>query len=561
MGLRHSALFMISVLRKRLTLVIFISIFLIGIFLRFYQLSEFPVGFHIDEAINGVNGYFISQTGKDSNDNKFPLQTEVFGDYNPTGYTYLTILPIRLFGLSEFSTRFPGALLGALTILACFLLTFSIFKNKTVSLLSAFLIAISPWHINFSRSSEETLVSLFFVVLGFALVFQSFESRKIKLLTAGTVMLAVSFFMYFTPRVFVPLIFLTILFLFFNFWRKQENRKYQKYLLISFAFLAILSFFLVFIVKGGGDRFKQVSVFNSLGTRLIMEEQIREDGVMGTNVIITRLFHNKIMSNLSAYASNYLEYFSGDFLFIKGGLPIWLRIDGFGLVYIVELPFLLIGLILLLVSKNKMYKIPLLWLLIAPLAAAMTVDDIPNIRRSLVMLPMIEIISAFGFLSILQNRKKLLKVSVIAIIVVFLTYYFTSFMHQYFVHAKVHRPWYRNNGFGEMIRTVNKSANGYDKILITKGAGGIYPLILFYTKFAPREYQKSLKKDGEYTGFGKFFFVPQNCPSVDKDNRFPKGRFIYVDNGTCPDNNALGDEKKTFINREDGTRAFRIVYD
>ena len=162
---------MISLVKKQVTIVILLLIFFAGIILRFYQLSQIPNGFHIDEAIGGVNGYFLLQTGKDSNNIKFPLQTEVFGDYNPTGYSYLTMLPIALFGLNEFSTRFPGAFLGSLTILACFLLALSIFKNRKIGLLAAFLVAISPWHIVFSRSSEQTLVSIFFIVLGFCLVF------------------------------------------------------------------------------------------------------------------------------------------------------------------------------------------------------------------------------------------------------------------------------------------------------------------------------------------------------------------------------------------------------
>lgn len=538
----------------------FLVVLILSFFVRFYRLSDFPIGFHIDEAINGVNGYFLLQTGKDSNNNKFPLQTEVFGDYNPTGYSYLTILPIKLFGLNEFSTRFPGALLGVLTILACFLLTFSIFKNKTVSLLSAFLIAISPWHIVLSRSSEETLVSLFFITLGFALVFLSFDNQKIKFLILAVLLLGVSYFMYFTPRVFVPLLFLAILIFIFNLW--QKNIKYRNLTFYSFLILGIIAFYLVFVVKGGGNRLNQVSVFGALGTKLVMQEQIREDGVAGTNVKITQFFHNKLINYSLTYISNYVDYFSSSFLFIRGGLPIWFKVEGMGLIYLTELPFLLIGLVVLAKDKNKTYKIPLLWLFIAPIAAAITIDDIPNVRRSLLMLPALELISAFGFLYVLQNRKKVVKILIICVSAIVLTCNFLYFLHQYFVHAPIHANWFRNEGFGEMIKTVYKSYNNYDRIIVTKSAGGIYPLILFYTKFDPALYQKEgSSKDREYTGFGKFFFVPQSCPSVDKDDRFPKGRSIYVDNETCPDNSVLGDEKKTFINRKDGTRAFRIVYE
>lgn len=556
---RHFVLYMTSFFKKNTILIILLLIFSVAVCLRFYRLSEIPNGLHIDEAINGVNGYFILQTGKDTNNNKFPLQTEVFGDYNPTGYAYLTILPIKVFGLSEFSTRFPGALLGGLTVLAVFLLAFSIFGNKKISLLTAILVAIGPWHIVFSRSSEQTLASLFFVVLGFALVILSFENQKLKLLIPGVLLLTMSFFMYFTPRVFVPSLFLIIIFFIFNVWNKQKNTKYRNLLFGSFLFLGALAFFLVFLVKGGGDRFKQVSVFGSQETKLVMEEQIREDGVSGTSVKITQMFHNKVTNYLLTYISNYVDYFSGSFLFIKGGLPIWFRVEGMGLIYLTQLPFLLIGLVALATSKNKMQKIPLIWVFLAPMVAAITTDDIPNIRRSLTMFPMLEIISAFGFLYVLQNRKQLGRTLIVSISAIVLTLNFSYFLHQYFIHASVHRNWYRSEGFGEMVKAVKSSYNNADRIIVTKSAGGIYPLILFYMNYDPITYQsEGSPKDKDYAGFGKFFFVPQACPSREKDNRFPKTKkAIYIDKGECENSSQRG----KIIYRKDGTRVFNIVYE
>ncbi len=539
---------MINLYKKRAIFIILLLIFLVGIFLRFYQLSLIPNGFHVDEAINGVNGYFLLHTGRDSNNNKLPLQTEVFGDYNPTGYSYLTILPIKLFGLNEFSTRFPGAFLGSLTVLACFLLSFSIFHNKKIGLLSAFLVAVSPWHIVFSRSSEETLVSLFFVVLGFALVFLSLENRKIKFLIPGVLILAISFFMYFTPRVFVPLLFLAVIIFL----------RYKNFLFYSFLFLIITVSFLIFGVKGSANRFNQVSVFGSVGTKLVMEEQIREDGVMGTNVKVTQFFHNKFINYSLAYISNYVDYFSGKFLFIEGGLPMWFRVEGMGLLYVIELPFLLIGLIVLAVHKNKIYKIPLLWILIVPIIAALTVDDIPNVRRSLLMLPMLEIISAFGFLYVLQNRKKLLKKLIILSVVILFTCNFFYFLHQYFVHAPIHRNWYRNEGFGEMVKTIKNSYNNVDKIIVTKDAGGIYPHALFYMEYDPNLYlSEGSPKDRDYAGFGKFIFVPHACPSQENNISQNGKKIIYVDKGECLSN---ATHQKT-IYRKDETKVFNIIYE
>jgi len=37
------------------------------------------------------------------------------------------------------------------------------------------------------------------------------------------------------------------------------------------------------------------------------------------------------------------------------------------------------------------------------------------------------------------------------------------FFHQYFYNAKTNKPWYRNNGFSEMMSIVNKNYQNYDE--------------------------------------------------------------------------------------------------
>ena len=47
---------------------------------------------------------------------------ESFGDFKPPVYAYLDVLPVKLFGLTEFATRFPSAFFGTLTVLLTFFL-------------------------------------------------------------------------------------------------------------------------------------------------------------------------------------------------------------------------------------------------------------------------------------------------------------------------------------------------------------------------------------------------------------------------------------------------------
>lgn len=536
-------------------------IFILATIIRFYNLNNYPVGFHQDEASLGYNAYSLLLTGKDDNNNSFPLYVDMFGDNRPSGYHYLTIIPIMLFGLTEFATRFPGALFGSITVFAIYFLAQVIFKNKGISLLSAFLMGISPWHIVLSRASSEAIVALFLIILGLSFLLHGLAENKNKFIIWGAIIASSSYFLYHTPRVFVPLAFLVFTTYLFPFWKKTAKPIRIK-MLLAFVFLSSIVFCLVFFVKGGTGRYSQVNIFNNFETKFFILQELQEDGLAHSFGYTSRIFHNKITNSGRIFIDNYLHYFSGDFLFTKGGLPIWYNVPRMGLMYIVELPFLLFGVYTLFKSKNKMHKLPILWLIVAPIVAAITMDDIPNVNRSIVMIPSLVLIVATGFYKLIEisNQKKILAVSIPCILFFGNVFYFG---HQYFVNATVHNNWYRNNGFSQMMQVVNANYSKYDSIVVSKFQGGIYPLVLFYSKYNPKTYQeKGSPKNKDYSGFGKFYFVPQDCPSVQQSKNFPElGKKLFIDKGDCPSDKSLKYKKIKYIYREDGTEAFRIVYE
>ncbi|HVZ58267.1 MAG TPA: glycosyltransferase family 39 protein, partial [Patescibacteria group bacterium] len=342
-------------LLKNNTWILLGLILFLALFLRFYQLGSFPVGFQMDEASKGYTAYSLLKTGRDDNGHAFPLYIDIFGDNSPSGYHVITIVPVAFFGLTEFAVRSPGALFGALTVIALFFLTLSIFENKKLSLLSALILAISPWHINLSRASSESLVALFLIVTGFALVIWSLKKESLRELGIGTIVLALSFLFYQTPRLFVPLLFLTLVVFFVFIWKKELSKPFKKLLVIAFLCLSLFDACLIFAIPGGTGRFSQVNIFSYPETKLVMDEAIREDGVQHTPTVVTRIFHNKIVDNSYAYFSNYLEYFSWTFLFMKG-LPSTYFVPQMGVMYAVELPFVLIGVLYLVFSKKHVEK-------------------------------------------------------------------------------------------------------------------------------------------------------------------------------------------------------------
>jgi len=548
--------------QKLLTILLLGVILIIALFVRMYSLSTVPNGFHIDEASLGYNGYSLLLTGKDENNNKFPLYINMFGDERPSGYHYLTILPIKVLGLNEFATRLPGALFGTLTVISFFFLTLVLFKNKKLSLLSALLVAIAPWQVVLSRASAETIVALFFIISGYIFVLLGFKKQRGLYFFVGAFIMLLSFFFYHTPRVFVPLLFLATIAYLYPVW-KRFKMKERVSLVASFLILSFVSFALVFIVPGGTGRYSQVNIFGYPAVKLVLAEQIVEGGLMHAPADVTRIFHNKVINYSLAAISNYSDYFTGKFLFMEGGLPNWYRVPDMGLIYLVELPFILIGIFYLIISKDRYHKLPLLWLLLAPLVAAFTVDDTPNLQRAIVMFPMIELFAAYGFIMLLNKFAGIKSKILLIVVALLLLFNFAYFLQEYFIQAQVDKNWYRNEGFGQMVKLVKKDYANYDKIFVTKSYGGIYPLILFYMQYDPSTYQKEgSTKDKEYTGFGKFYFLVSACPSAGGDPKVPKvKKAIYIDNGTCPNYEGLQSKKYSYITRKDGTRVFRMVYD
>src|SRR3990167_6572162 len=161
MAYRHLELWRPMKFKSTLLLII-----ILASLLRIWNLNNFPVGFNADEAAIGYNAYSLLQTGKDEYGSSFPLSFKSFGDYKPGMYFYFVIPFVATLGLNEWAVRLPSALLGIGTVVLIYFLAIEIFKDRSVGILAALFLAISPWHIHFSRGGWETNAATFFFTLG-----------------------------------------------------------------------------------------------------------------------------------------------------------------------------------------------------------------------------------------------------------------------------------------------------------------------------------------------------------------------------------------------------------
>lgn len=559
-------------------------IFSIGVAFRFYRIGEVPVGFHRDEAFLGYNAYSILKTAKDMNGNFLPLHLESFL-YSPAGYFYLSIPFIKLFDLNALSVRFASALFGSLTILTTYFLAKQLFHPRgvpqaqhhlggveTLALMSSFFLAISPWHINLSRTATENTVVVFFIALGILLFLLWTRKANLYLLLASFFCFGLTLLVYQSPRAFLPLLIPLLLLLFL------KDKKDRKRLLVAIALFfvtIILPLMLVLSSKNLTLRIRTVSIFATRETQLTIDEQIREDGVSNVSPTIARLFHNKITGYTTQFLKNYLEHFSLNFLFTEKALPTRYKIPNVGLLYAFELPLLILGAWTLMKERKKEGIFLLAWILLVPVGSALTFDDVPNLQRTLIVFPALPIILASGlheFFVFLKKYKKIFPVTFTLLIVIIL-YHIGLYLHQYYVHQLVHRPWFRHEGYERLVKNVNMLLPKYEKAVITDRESAPTIFFLFYGKYNPSAFQNETRgttmRDFDRINFGKYEFSQKECPLIEFEDVNKKTgevrivtdgekNILYVNYGTCKIPKTAA-KLIDSIERKDATMVFQIL--
>src|SRR3989344_6598642 len=109
---------------------VLLIVILLAAFLRFYQLGVNPPSLDWDEASLGYNAYSLLKTGRDEFGRSWPVSIRSFEDYKPAMYTYLTIVPVAIFGLNEFAVRLPSAVFGTLTIFVVYFLIYELQRKE-----------------------------------------------------------------------------------------------------------------------------------------------------------------------------------------------------------------------------------------------------------------------------------------------------------------------------------------------------------------------------------------------------------------------------------------------
>lgn len=235
-----------------------------GAIVRLLWLDTCPAELNVDEYAKAYNAFSLIETGKTFRGLSWPLYFTDFDSTQPSiaiVYNYLVIPSVYLFGLNMWAVRLPAAFLGIVTIPLVYYLAEALFRNRSVSIVSATLLAFSPWHVYMSRWAIEPVSLPVFFLTGFLLCLKSRDRPGYAILAGGC--LGTCFYCYPAAALVVP----GFLALFF-FTYVRDNRQSQ----VNFAltgFLVCVALLPVIFLWGSGveilGRAKTTSVFSYLG--------------------------------------------------------------------------------------------------------------------------------------------------------------------------------------------------------------------------------------------------------------------------------------------------------
>jgi 4-amino-4-deoxy-L-arabinose transferase-like glycosyltransferase len=485
-------------------------IIVLALLLRFWNLENVPSSMYWDEVSQGYNAYSILQTGRDEHKDFLPLTNfKAFGDYKAPVNIYLMVPFIALFGKSTLAVRFPSALLGTLTVFFTFLLVSELFAKRKekylLGCLSAFLLAISPWHIQLSRGAYEGNIATFFTVVGVYLFLVGLRKNAF-LWVISIVSFVIAFYAFNAHRVFIPLL-VCVLFILYS--KELFNRKKMVISGVLFGLLLLIPFIFYLQTSESRLRFNEVNIFSDITVIKDSNQLRKEDGS-----IVGEILHNRRVLFSILYIQHYFDFFNPSYLFFSGDINPRFSLHDTGELYVWELPFLLVGFYILFRYKNKSAALILLWFFLSPVAGA-TARETPHALRSEMFLPMYQIIGALGIetvISLLRKSNKFIQYTAAVVTVVVVSLSFIIFVHDYFVHYPITFSYEWQFGYKEAIQEVEKRKDSYDVVAFTQHYGRPYIYALFYSNSTPQNYWDSatIVRDsfGFYTvsKFGKYEF-------------------------------------------------------
>lgn len=382
-------------------------------------------------------GESLAKTGRNLNGDVLPLFINLsdpgtdqgalpWGNtwYQPLLF-YLVAAVLTILPLSEFAVRLPTALIGGVvTPILVFLVAHKLFKNRTHALLAAVVFGLMPPQLILSRQALDYVCPLPFILAWLWYLIDYTETRRMRSLVIGNLLLGCGFYSYIASWVMMPLYLAmsTIV-----IWRVGGHRL-RALAAASAAFsLPVLVFlpWLYFHPAMLRETFDRYQMSDQEQVSLIQEPQhaFRRD---------------KVAATLTAYWS----YFDPGYLFLTGGPSMTTSTGRVGVFLLPLLVLLPIGVYAMLLAPDPfgLRALILLGIVTAPIAATLKGQPF-MVQRALFMLPFVALVAAAGWAQWWSTGKRLARVAA-AVVLCAAPLQFGIFYYDFFTHYPLRSAFY-----------------------------------------------------------------------------------------------------------------------
>ncbi len=514
---------------------LWVILFLIALILRMFMLGGAPFSVANDELSYIYSAYSIWIThGFDITGKFLPISINLDSSLSPVP-VYLISPFVGILGLSAFSGRLIFAILGSLSVVFIYLLAFEIFNSKKVAFLSGLVLAFSPWHIAVSRTAWDGEMALFFYLVGVFIFIRNL--RKNKNINWSIPFFLLGFYSYHATKVFyLGFVIFAVIYL----WNILKNKK-QIYTFILLNLLIFASFLLV--MKFQNVTRQESIIFDDRNALTSITQNVnKQRSQSSAPPIVSDVFINKAGSIFNIMAANYLGAFSPEFLFTIGDHnPI--NAYGYfqkGMMYLIDAPFLLLGLIYSFQKLKKDKRIFLIALfLLAPLPAILGYQTSYIIRGIMLLIPL-SITTGFGlfiFINFIKTQKLINRnIIYFSLFIVYLIFV-SKFIFSYYFQMNYFGSEYFDGSSRTLSLLIEKNYSKYSHFYVVTSDDHVILQYAFWNKINPEIIQKLWPFKEKDITIGKTTFL-NSCfgNSIDSPYKvMPKNSMyiVYVLDGSC----------------------------
>lgn len=501
--------------------ILFFLILVIGIVVRVYNISGVPAGLNQDEAYGNYETYALANFGVDSNGMSFPVHFISWGSGMNSLYSYLTMPLIKIFGLNE-TTAILGNLIFCILSMIVIFFTVKRLKNFDLALLATFIMAISPWHIMIARWG--LLENIFPAIVLIGVAFYSKYLKNPKYVFAFSAVMSLSLYAY-GPAYFVIPALLAILAIYEAYFAKSKIQWFKIYLkaFVCFVIIAIPIVLFVYI-----NIISPTSKAIHLGP--ITVPKLVEAGYRYNQVVFLGGGNTHLLDTLK---ENYAVFY--DTVFRQVGFS-YNVIDKFGTIYRISNYFFFIGLLASILATAKSFKekkmqtdfVFLVWFILSCILGV--VNNTNTNRINIIFIPMMYL-TAYGIYicaillstltkcllkSVSAKAQKygfsLAKLVALTLIAALYLNNFSAFANYYFTEYPNEINQMFHESFDDaLLYVVDKNSDKRD-VYVTDFAGS-FTFVLFYTKYDPREFHRTVNYSNPNTefrpvaSFGNYKFI------------------------------------------------------